>query len=226
MRRHWTPSENALLAAMYPHCHTADVGAWIGRTQGQCYQHAAALGLRKDAEYLASDTACRVRRGHQSAAMIASRIQPGTVPWNKGLRGVVGVQPECRATQFKKGRPASEAHNYVPIGSLRISKDGYLERKLTDDPAIAPARRWEAVHRIVWREAHGEIPAGRIVRFKRGMKTTVLEQVTADRLECVTRVENMRRNSLHTIYPPEVARLVQLRGALNRQINKRQEQPA
>ena len=39
-------------------------------------------------------------------------------------------------------------------------------------------------------------------------------------LEAITRAENMRRNSYHR-YGQEIARAVQLRGVLNRQINKR-----
>lgn len=33
----------------------------------------------------------------------------------------------------------------------------------------------------------------------------------------------MRRNSYHTNYPKDVQLLIQLRGAVNRQINKRKE---
>lgn len=218
-RRRWSSGELDLLHSMYPECHTDDVAAWIGRTTAQCYQAAAAHGLRKSAEYLASDTACRIRRGHQNEAMKASRFKPGQDAWNKGLRGVVGVQEACRATQFKPGRPASEARNYVPIGSLRVCADGYLERKLTDDPTIMPARRWVAVHRIVWEAAFGQIPRGHIVCFRPGKKTTVLEEVTFDRLECITRAENARRNHPRN-RSPELARLVQLKGAITRQVNR------
>jgi hypothetical protein len=152
---------------------------------------------------------------------VGTRIQPGATPWNKGRPGSTGTQPGCRATQFKKGRPAQDARNYVPIGSLRICADGYLERKLTDDPGVVPARRWVAVHRTVWEAAHGAIPAGHIVVFRLGRKTTDLDKITLDALELLTRAENMRRNSVHSKYPPEVARLVQLRGALTRQINRK-----
>jgi len=63
------------------------------------------------------------------------------------------------ATQFKKGdRLGAAQHNYVPIGSLRVSKDGYLERKVTDDPSFVPNRRWVSVHRLVWEAAHGPVP--------------------------------------------------------------------
>lgn len=216
-RRMWTACEVDLLRSMYPECHTDDVAAWIGRSTSQCYQGAARFGLNKSAEYLASDTACRIRRGKQHPSMIASRFKAGQDAWNKGLRGVVGVQEACRATQFKKGvRP----HTWMPIGSYRISSEGVLEQKLTDEPGPNSVR-WFPVHRTLWVGANGPIPPGHVVRFKPGQKTTDLALITLERLECVTRMENMRRNSLHTIYPPEVAHLVQLRGALNRQINAR-----
>lgn len=110
-------------------------------------------------------------------------------------------------------------HNYVPIGTLRVSKDGYLERKMNDDPNIYPARRWVAVHRLVWEASHGPIPDGHIVVFKPGMKTSVLEDVTHDRLECITRAEHARRNHPRS-KSPELAKLVQLKGAITRQVNR------
>lgn len=218
-RRPWTLDELSLLRAMYADCHTTDVALWLGRPLGPTYQTAARLGLRKSAEYLASDTAARIRRGKQHPSMIASRFKAGQAAWNKGLRGVVGVQEACRRTQFKKGRPAHEARNYLPIGSLRVCADGYLERKLTDDPAIVPVRRWVAVHRIVWQDSHGPIPPGHIVRFRPGLKTTVLEDITLDRLECITRAEHARRNHPRN-KSPELAKLVQLKGAITRQVNR------
>lgn len=44
--------------------------------------------------------------------------------------------------------------------------------------------------------------------------------VTPDSVELITRQELMKRNTLHR-YPKPIAQLIQLRGALNRQINKR-----
>ena len=227
-RRYWTEAEIALLRDMYPECHSEDVAAWMERTLPQIYNAAFAHGLTKSAEYLASDTACRIQRGKQHPNMIASRIKPGhpAFAWNKGRDSRetgTGHHPNSRRTQFKADgsmRGAAQA-NYKPIGSERISKDGYLERKVTDDPNVVRARRWVGVHRLVWEAANGPIPAGHVVGFKPGQHTTDAALITTDRLECISRVENMRRNSYHTNYPPEVASLIQLRGALNRQINKR-----
>jgi hypothetical protein len=211
----WTAEQLDTLHSLYANYSTEDVATVLGRDARSVYQKANSLGLKKSAKYLASPAAGRWdgKRGG------ATRFHKGQAAWNKGVKGVVGVQEACRATQFKRGRPAHEARNYVAIGSLRITKDGYLERKMTDDPAMAPARRWVAVHRLVWIEAHGAVPAGHVVVFKQGMKTTEPEEITLDKVECISLAENMKRNTLHR-YPKEVATLIQLRGVLNRQINK------
>jgi hypothetical protein len=57
------------------------------------------------------------------------------------------------------------------------------------------------------------------VRFLPGQFTTDLDAITLDRLELLTMRENMARNTVHNL-PPEVASLVQLRGALVRRINR------
>ena len=64
-----------------------------------------------------------------------------------------------RETQFKKGRPASEARNYVPIGTEKVDpKRKVLMRKVTDDPALFPVNRWRPVHVMVWEAENGPVP--------------------------------------------------------------------
>lgn len=214
--RAWTDADVELMRSLFANCRTDDLAAALGRTYRQVAMKAQGLGLKKSAEYLAGPDAHRLdgKKGEGSRFLI------GHSTWNKGVKGSTGVQEACRATQFKPGRPAYEARNYQPIGALRISKDGYLERKTTDDPLVYPSRRWVAVHRLVWEAHNGTIPAQMIVVFKRGMKTTELVDVTIDRLECITRRENMLRNTYHR-FGPEIAKAIQLRSAISRQINKR-----
>lgn len=61
------------------------------------------------------------------------------------------------------------------------------------------------------------------MRFRDGMHTTEESAITPDKLECITRAENMARNSIHN-YPQPIPQLVQLRGALNRKIRNRSKQ--
>ena len=106
-----------------------------------------------------------------------------------------------------------------PIGTLRINYDGYLDRKVSDLPG-PPHRRWHPVHRLVWEAAHGPVPKGHVVVFLPGKFSNIEHEITLDRVELITRRELMRRNSVHTVQPPELARITQLRGALARQINR------
>lgn len=218
-RQPWTPAELAVLRQFYPDLRCADVAQVLGRPVGSVYQMAAKLGLSKSEAFNQSDASGRTRRGKTNPAMVATQFKPGLEPWNKGKKGSVGHHPNCRAHQFKKGRPAHESRNYQPIGSLRINADGHLERKVTDDPALVPVRRWAPVYRLVWEAAHGPIPDGHIVVFKPGQKTAVLEEITIDRLECITRAENARRNHPAN-KSPELFKLYQLKGVITRQVNR------
>lgn len=217
----WPPEYVEFLRQHFADSRTADIATALGRSYSSVAQKAAALGLKKSDAYLASPEARRLGHGQGGA----TRFPKGLVPWNKGVKGSTGTQDACRATQFKKGRPAHQARNYLPIGSMRVCKDGYLERKLSDDPDIAPARRWVAVHRLVWETAHGPIPEGHAVVFRPGRKSTIETDITVDSLELVSRAELMRRNTYHR-YGPEIASVVQLRGAISRQINKRAKEGA
>jgi hypothetical protein len=213
-RRPWTAAEVALLRERFADSKTADLAAALNRPYMTVAQKASALGLRKSPEYLAGPRPGRL----DGIKGMGTRFQPGLTPWNKGQHFDPGGR--SAETRFKPGRSPQEARNYVPIGTLRLSKGGYLERKVTDDQALAPARRWVGVHRLVWIEAHGPVPDGHAVCFKPGRQTTDPDAITPDALELVTRGELMRRNTHHR-YGKEVAALVQLRGAITRQINKR-----
>ena len=110
--------------------------------------------------------------------------------------------------QFKKGHiPA----NHKPVGYERITKDGYVEVK-TAEPNV-----FELKHRLVWVEWNGPIPSGCNIQFRDGNR----QNCSIDNLYIISRSEQMRNeNSYHARYPEEVKKLIQLKGALHRQINK------
>lgn len=220
-RRPWSDVELELLTRNYADSRTEDIATVLGRTLQCVYVKAAALGLKKSEAYLASPNACRLRRG--GGVGMANRWRKGQTPWNKGTHYVAGGR--SAETRFKPGRPPHEARNYLPIGSLRINADGYLERKVTDDPSIVPVRRWVGVHRLVWEAANGPIPEGHVVCFRPGRRTPAEEDITLDALELVARAELARRNHFRRL-GPEMAKVIQLRGAITRQINKRTREAA
>lgn len=208
---------------MYRDHSAAECAEALGVTLGAIHNRVHFLGLSKSPEWISERTRRLWAEGRLEGAR-RTQFRKGEAPANKGRPQREWMDPEAiqrtKATRFKPRQP-HECRNYRPIGSLRLSKEGYLERKVTDDHPV-PARRWVGVHRLVWEQAHGPVPRGHAVVFKPGRRTTVEDEITLDRLECITRAELMRRNSYHTRYPKEVAQLIQLRGALNRKINTRQ----
>lgn len=110
----------------------------------------------------------------------------------------------------------------MPVGSYRINthkSTPRLERKTSETPGPNHLR-WEPVARLVWEEQHGPVPAGHIVVFDPPhAATTVLEHITVDKLACISRAENALRNSSWR-RDPQVAKLIQLKGAINRQVNR------
>lgn len=203
----------------YPHEATEVLAAHFGVTEKRVYAKAKQLGLKKSADYLASANSGRIQKGRRDPRMMATQFKRGQKAWNEGMKGICGTHENCRRTQFKAGRLASEAANYQPIGSERLSKDGYLVRKVTDDPSIAPARRWMGVHRLVWEAANGPVPDHHVVCFLPGRRTAEAEKITLDALELVSRAELARRNHPRS-RNPELAKLVQLKGAITRQVNR------
>ncbi len=215
--RYWREWELDFLRRHYPEVPTEPIAAALGRPLRSVLAKAHALGLRKTRELIAAIASERSRRpGHGGQA---HQFKAGLVPWNKGTKGLVGVQPACRATQFK---PGTKPHTWVPVGSFRVTPDGVLERKFSDDPG-PPSARWRNYAALVWEAEHGAVPKGHIVVFKPGQKTVDPALVTLDRLECISRADNVRRNSVHQL-PPELREIVHLRGRLTRAINTKARQ--
>ena len=211
-RELWTAEQVAVLARLYSDTPTAKIAAQLGTSVSRIYAKADHLGLKKSAAYLASKAACRLRKGDTVGEQ--HRFKKGCTPWNKGMKGV------CfggEATQFK---PGQQPHNELPLGSYRISRDGNLQRKISNDKG-SNSKRWRCVHELIWIEVNGAVPAKHIVVFKPGMHSTTLEEITLAKVECISMAENMRRNTCHR-YGKDIAQLIQLRGAITRQLNQRE----
>jgi hypothetical protein len=91
----------------------------------------------------------------------------GNTPVNKGRKGYCA--PGSEKGWFRKGERRGVATKlYKPIGTERMAKGGYLERKINDDLPLQ--RRWRAVHLINWEVKHGPIPAGHALKCLDGNK--------------------------------------------------------
>jgi HNH endonuclease len=95
------------------------------------------------------------------------RIQKGNVPANKGKK--MPFNANSARTQFKKGGRTGRANQvYKPVGTERITVDGYIERKIHE--GLPMQSRWRAVHLLNWEAKHGPIPKGQCLKCKSGDK--------------------------------------------------------
>ncbi len=111
------------------------------------------------------------------------RFEKGHTPYNKGLHTpTVGRMAE---TQFKKGRLPP---NTKEIGYERITKDGYIEVKVTERPDRANGiKNFIPKHRLVWEAANDPIPDNCVIVFLDGDKTNC----SLDNLAVITRAEHL-----------------------------------
>lgn len=208
----WHADDLALLRELYPNTPTANLAGIFDRSVRSIYDKANSLGLKKSAEYMATHKPGwldGIRGG-------ATRFQKGHETWNKGQHYAAGGR--SAETRFKPGHIGGSAKDkQKPIGTERISKDGYLERKISN--ARPFQRRWRGVHLLLWEAAHGPLPAGHAVAFIDGNK----QNLALDNLQLISRRELMSRNTVHN-YPKEIVDVIRLRAVINRKINRRSKQ--
>lgn len=202
----WTEAEKAIVGELYPNTKNSDIVKVLGRhTDKSLWAIAKKLGVKKSPEYL------RLMGGQLDGVRgSGTRFQPGQVSWIAGKK----LPGRTSATSFVKGqRPV----NWMPLGARRVSSLGVLERKIKEGPN--GALNWEAEHRLIWKEANGPIPRNHCVAFKPGRFSTVLELVTLDAIQLLSRKEVMLENSIWR-RSPELAALYQLKGQITRQVNR------
>jgi len=211
-RRPITDHDRETIRRLYPTTPTKEICELLGRSKETVYNVAHNMGLSKDPEYLRlaqqewAKTLAESGKGH--------RFKKGQTPPNKGLRRPGWHRGRMKETQFKKGvRQGVAVQLYKPIGSERLSKEGYLERKVNDDLPLQG--RWKQVHRIVWEEANGTVPKGHIVGFKDGDKTNI----ALENLELLSRKDLMARNTIHTL-PDDVRGAIHVMAGFRRKLNR------
>lgn len=196
----WTYDKKQELTRLFPDHSNAEIAELLGTTEGSVSGMACKLKLKKPMEFRIE----RQKKGY---------FPKGHVPMNKGRKQTEYMSPEqierAKTTYFQKGHTPA---NHRPVGSTRVTVDGYVEIK-TEEP-----RKWRMLHRIVWEQHNGKIPTGHNIQFRDGNR----QNCDIDNLYVISREQQLKdENSLHARYPEEVKRAIQLKGALNRQINKK-----
>ena len=179
-RQPWTQQQLDALRQLYPDYEADVVARVIGRPRGSVHQKAAQLGIHKSEAFKAAYVLRQAERARLDLRVVKGQFQPGLTPWNKGKPNPSrGRAPE---TQFK---PGNKPHSTLPVGSYRINAGGHLQRKVSETSGNN-SKRWRCVAELVWVEANGPVPPKHIVIFKRGQHTAVLEEITLDRVECIS----------------------------------------
>ena len=105
------------------------------------------------------------RRNHKLNSGLTGQFKKGNVAHNKGKKQIEYMSQESiertKETRFKKG---NKPKNYRPIGSERITKDGYIEVKVADP------NKWETKNKIIYKQYFGDIPEGHKVIYADGNK--------------------------------------------------------
>ncbi len=193
----WSPEDLASLAKLYPDTDNKTLAHMFQRTTFSIKNQANQQGWQKSEAYMSTKPGC---------------FKPGIVPWNTGIHYSA---PGSEHTRFKKGHVPP---NWKPIGTERITKDGYLERKLHDTGKIR--HDWVPVSHIEWEKHYGHpVPKGHAVVFRDGND----RNFAPANLELISRADLMRRNSYLNL-PEPLPQIVQLRGALTAKINRRSKQ--
>ena len=188
----------AQILADYPHMSTHDIAVKYGLTISKVHGIAIIRNVKKSPEYMA-DMLARTNKNLLESGKVY-RYKKGESPWNKGKYMRVSV-----ATEFTKGQMP---HNYRPVGSERITVDGYKEKKIADP------NKWKGMHILLWEEVNGPVPPRHKVVFKDNNKLNI----SIDNLLCLSYEDAMKRNSIHR-YPTEIVKAIKAVSKLKKTIS-------
>lgn len=197
-----------MLQAYYANIPAKDIASRMRTTLTVVYRRARLSRLHKSEFFRNSPWASLLRQDQRVG--VPYRYPKGHVPANKGLRRPGYAVGRMRETQFKKG---DSPRNALPLWSFRWV-DGYMMLK-TGKAHKQPNTRWEYVHKLVWEQAHGPIPAGYRIWWKDGDHANNF----LANLELLNGADHARRTSIHNL-PVPLKRVIMTKGLLRRRINR------
>jgi hypothetical protein len=212
--RRFTPEDDQYIRDNYMTQFLREIGEHLGRTEGTVCQRMKVLGLALP-ENIKTE---RLQKTFQQLTDSGKthRFQKGLIPHNKGKKMDPEVYERCKGTMFKPGQlPKNCVHFGKPYLHTRIKKDGYIERTWFIQEGTNKRSAYLA---YLCRQNNIDL-TGKKPILRDGFDHS--RTPTIDDIMIVTNAENMQRNTVHR-YPKEVVRLCQLKGALQRQINKLQ----
>lgn len=179
--------------------------------KGRYNQELADLFNQKFNTNITSRTIKSYKANNNLNSGLTGKFIKGQTPHNKGKKMPKEVYEKVKHTMFAKGNVPP---NHRPVGSERISKDGYIEVK------VAEPNKWRLKQRVVYEEAKGKIPEGCTIIFLDGNK----RNFDIDNLRCVTRSELLYLNCNGLNNSNEITETGILMARLDRAKNKKKQE--
>ena len=178
--------------------------------KGRYNQELADLFNQKFNTNITSRTIKSYKANNKLNSGLTGKFRKGQIPHNKGKKMPKEVYEKVKHTMFAKGNVPP---NHRPVGSERISKDGYIEVK------VAEPNKWRLKQRVVYEEAKGKIPEGCPIIFLDGNK----RNFDIDNLRCITRSELLYLNCNGLNNSNEITETGILMARLDRAKNKKKQ---
>jgi hypothetical protein len=176
----------------YPNHTIAECSQLSGLSRQIVYRIACLNKTEKSAEFKQKQLNRFLNNGQNT------RYQKGRTPENKGKKWAEFMSPDGQKnslkTCFKKG---NIPNNHRPLGSERLTKDGYTEVKIKE-PNV-----FKLKHRVVWEQHNGKIPKGHNIQFRDGNR----QNCAIENLYIIGRNNQIRNNTIHN-YPVEVKKAI------------------
>ena len=213
--RRFTAEEDQFLRDNYLTLDLVQMGEALNRNHTSIHGRLPRLGLKIPAEITLERLQKSFKRLQDSG--LTHQFKKGIILHNKGKKMSAEQYEKSKATMFKSGQlPANTIYFGKPYLHTRTRNDGYVERIWFIQEGASKRSAYLA---YLCRQ-NGIDLTGKKPILKDGFDHS--RAPTFEDIIIVTNAENMRRNTVHR-YPPEVVKLCQLKGALQRQINKYQE---
>lgn len=179
--------------------------------KGRYNQELADLFNQKFNTNITSRTIKSYKANNKLNSGLTGKFRKGQTPHNKGKKMPKEVYEKVKHTMFAKGNVPP---NHRPVGSERISKDGYIEVK------VAEPNKWRLKQRVVYEEAKGKIPEGCPIIFFDGNK----RNFDIDNLRCITWSELLYLNCNGLNNSNEITETGILMARLDRAKNKKKQE--
>jgi len=210
--KRFTPKEDKFIKENYLNMTYGQIANKLNRATGSVVGRIHCLGLKIPQDIILQRRLKSYK--HITESGKASRFKKGHIPANKGKKMDKDVYNKIKHTFFSEGHtPANTKYFGKPYLYVREHKKGYIEKTWMIQESVNKRSSYMA---YLCRK-NGIDLTGKKPRLKPGFEHT--RAPTLNDMIVVSNNYNMKLNSMHN-YPRPLVKLIQIRSALIRQINK------